>query len=383
MHNGKVLNMNRTRELFSAVVFAAAVAAMPASAANLKAAYFVSPKHPIGLGYQFFADEIKKESKGSVKIRIFAGESLLGAKAISDGVKDEVADIGHVVETYTPAYYPHGVMINDLAMVGPNDMAAAMAVTELSIMDCAGCVAEFAKQNQIFMAGTSTPPYVIIAKGDFNSVDKIHTKKLRAAGSLWDRFCRSIGAVAVNMPTAGMYEAISRGTLDGALYAVGGLKTHGLGDVATQVIMLNTGSYRAAALFSMNKNSWAKLTDAERVAFLHVLPRAVVRTTAAFAEGDEEGLKVAKAKNIPLVKPDPELKRLRDEFVEKDQAVTIKNGTEKLGLSDSAEFVANYKKLYAKYEKAIAPMGKDEKKLSALLYNEVYAKLDPKTFAKK
>jgi len=29
MHNGKVLNMNRTKELFSAVVFAAAVAAVP------------------------------------------------------------------------------------------------------------------------------------------------------------------------------------------------------------------------------------------------------------------------------------------------------------------------------------------------------------------
>jgi len=116
---------------------------------------------------------------------------------------------------------------------------------------------------------------------------------------------------------------------------------------------------------------------------MHVLPRMVVRTTAAFAEGDVEGVKVAKEKNIPMVKPDPELKRLRDEFVEKDQAVTIKNGTEKLGLSDSAEFVANYKKLYAKYEKLIAPMGKDEKKLSDLMYKEVYAKLDPKTFAKK
>jgi TRAP-type C4-dicarboxylate transport system substrate-binding protein len=375
--------MKRTTAFLSAAALAAMVAAAPASAANLKAAYFVSPKHPIGVGYQFLADQIKKESKGTVKIRIFAGESLLGAKAISDGVKDEVADMGHVVQTYTPAYYPHGVLVNDLAMVGPNDMAAAMAVTELNILDCAGCVAEFAKQNAYYMAGTSTPPYVIIAKGDFNSVEKIRTKKLRAAGSLWDRFCRAIGAVAVNMPTAGMYEAISRGTLDGALYAIGGLKTHGLGDVATQVIMLNTGSFRAAALVSMNKQSWAKMTDKERTAFMHVLPRMVVRTTAAFAEGDEEGLKVAKAKKIPLVQPDPELLRLRNEFVKKDEGLTIQYGTEKLHLADAAQFVANYKKLYAKYDKLIAPMGKDEKKLSDLLYKEVYAKLDPKTFSKK
>jgi len=374
--------MKCTKGFFSAVVLSALVAAAPASAKTLKAAYFVSPKHPVGVGYQFFADELKKETKGSVTVRIFPGESLLGAKAISDGVRDEVADIGHVVQTYTPAYYPHGVMVNDLAMVGPNDMAGSMAVTELNILHCAGCVQEFSKQNQIFIAGTSTPPYMIIAKGDFNSVDKIRTKKLRAAGSLWDRFCRSIGAVAVNMPTAGMYEAISRGTLDGALYAIGGLKTHGLGDVAEQVIMLNSGSFRAVSLLSTNKNSWAKLSVDERKAFLRVAAKTVVRTTGSYAEGENEGLEVAKQKKIPIVQPDPELLRLRNEFVENDLKLTIASAKEKLKLDDAAEFVANYRKLYDKYEKLIAPMGNDEKKLSDLLYNEVYAKLDVTTFGK-
>lgn len=375
--------MSRTIKVLSAAVLAAMVAAAPVSAKTLKAAYFVSPKHPIGVGYQFLADELNRETKGAVKIRIFAGESLLGAKAISDGVRDEVADMGQVVMTYTPAYYPHGVVINDLAMVGPNDMAGAMAVSELMLLHCPGCLAEFDKQNQLPLSGISTPAYFIIAKGDFNSPEKIRLKKLRAAGSLWDRFCRSIGAVAVNMPTAGMYEAMSRGTLDGALYAVGGLKTHGLGDVATQVIMLNTGSFRAAALFSTNKNSWRKLSIDERGALLRAISKAVVRTTAAFLEGDEEGLKVAKEKKIAIVQPHPELLRKRNEFVENDLKHTVANATEKLHLADGAEFVANYRKLYDKYEKLVTPIGKDEKKLSDMFYKEVYAKIDVKTLGMK
>src|SRR3546814_6533678 len=85
-----------------------------ASAVTLKAAHYLSPKHPIGLGYETFASELKKNTNGEVTVRIFAGESLLGAKAISDGVRDQVADIGFDTLTYTPSYYPHGILLNDL-----------------------------------------------------------------------------------------------------------------------------------------------------------------------------------------------------------------------------------------------------------------------------
>lgn len=376
--------MNRKVQFLGTALLASMIVAAPAMAATtLKAAYFVSPKHPIGVGYQFLADELKRETKGALNLRIFPGESLLGAKAISDGVRDQVADMGHVVMTYTPAYYPHGVVLNDLSMVGEDDIAAIMAVTELMLQRCPGCLAESAKQKQVLLSGLVIPAYVIIANGDFNSPEKIKLKKLRAAGSLWDRWCRSVGAVAVNMPTAGMYEAMSRGTLDGALYAVGGLKSHGLGDIAKQVIMLNTGSFRAGSLYSINQTSWRSLNVDERRSFLKAIPKAVIHTTLTALEANEEGLKIAKAKNIPVVQPHPELLRMRNEFVENDLKLTVKNASEKLHLADGAEFVANFRKLYDKYEKLVKPLGKDEKKLSELLYNEIYAKLDVATFGMK
>jgi TRAP-type C4-dicarboxylate transport system substrate-binding protein len=325
----------------------------------------VSPKHPIGVAYQKLADEVKAETKGAVTIRLFGGESLLAAKAISDGVRDQVADIGQTIYTYTPAYYPHGVLINDMAMVGTDDMAAMMAYTELYLLGCPVCLQELGKQNQLPMAGISTPPYMVIANGDFNSPEKMHLKKLRAGGSLWDRFAKAIGATGVNMPTSGMYEAISRGTLDGALYAIGGLKTHGLGDVAKQVILLNAGSFRAGSIFSMNKASWAALTVDERKGFLRALPKAAVRGSVAYAKGEEEGADVAKQKNIPIVEPDPALAKLRAEFIEKEK------------------FVADYKKLYEKYDKLVQPIANDEAKLAEMMYNEIYAKIDAATFGVK
>jgi len=370
------------RTIGAASLIAACVSGA-ADAKTLKGAYYVSPKHPIGLAYQKLADEVKAESKGALTIRLFGGESLLAAKAISDGVRDQIADVGQMIYTYTPAYYPHGILINDMAMVGTDDTAAMIALTELYLTGCSACLEELGKQNQLPMAAISTPPYVVVANGDFNSLEKMKLKKLRAGGSLWDRFAKSIGAIGVNMPTSGMYEAISRGTLDGALYAVGGLKTHGLGDVAKQVILLNAGSFRAGSVFSMNKTTWAELSVDERKAFLRALPKAAIHGAITYVKGEEEGLAVAKQKKIPVVEPHPDLVKRRAEFVESDLKLTIKNAKETLGLSDAEQFVADYRRLYDKYEKLVQPIATDEAKLSEMMYNEIYSKLDPTTFGLK
>lgn len=353
-----------------------------AFAVTLKAAHYLSPKHPIGVGYETFASELKKASNGDVTLRIFAGESLLGAKAISDGIRDQVADVGFTTMPYTPSYYPHGILINDMAMVGENDMAAAMALTELFTMHCQPCMAEFAKQNQLFTGGMSTAPYVLIAKSDINSLDKIKGKKLRAGGSLWDRFAASVGATGVNVPSSEMYETLSRGIIDAAIYAVGGLKTHGLADAASQVVMLNLGSFRAGDLYSFNLDTWAKLTTEQRAAIFKALPPAIVRTVNEYHKGDQEALALAKEKKIEIAQPDPGLAKARQEFVERDLPGII-DAASKKGVSDAAAFVAKYKELLAKYEKLIAPVESDPAKLSDILYTEVYAKLDPAKFGVK
>lgn len=354
-----------------------------ASALTLKASHYLAPKHPIGVGYQTFADELKKNTNGDITLRIFPGEALLGAKAISDGVRDRVTDIGFDTMTYTPSYYPHGILINDLAMIGENDMAGAFAVTELYLLHCKPCLAEFEKQNQVFTSGVSTVPYVLVSKVDVNSPEKLKGKKLRAGGALWDRFASFAGATGVNIPTSEMYEALSRGILDGAMYAVGGLKTHGLGDVATQVVMLNLGSFRAGNLFSFNRDVWSELKPEQRVAVFKALSVALVRTVKEYEQGDKEALEIAKQKNIPIVQPHPGLVKLRQDFLDKDLPIILENANKSLGISNADAFVAKYKELYAKYEKLVTSVEANSTKLSGILFEEVYAKLDPAKFGVK
>ena len=88
----------------------------------------------------------------------------------------------------------------------------------------------------------------------------------------------------------------------------------------------------------------------------------------AYHHTDDVGLALAKKKNIAVVQPDPGLVKLRDQFVEHDINNVIAHAKEKLGIDDAAEFVANYRKLYAKYAKLIAPVENQPDKLSDILY---------------
>jgi TRAP-type C4-dicarboxylate transport system substrate-binding protein len=357
-----------------------AAAATPALAdTEIKGATYLPPNHPLGHGYEVFKKVVEDESGGSIKVRVFQGGSLLPAKAISDGVRDQVADVGTVTMTYTPSYYPRGLLIGDLAMVGENDTAAALAISELFIMHCDGCKADARAQNQLVFAGFSTPQYTLVGNGAMNTLETIKGKKLRAGGPLWARFAEHVGAIAVNVPSSEIYEGLSRGIIDAAMYARGGLKTHGLADVADTVSEVPLGSFRSQNYFSYNISSWQSLTPEERTIVLKGITAGSIANRMAYEEGEREGIALGKEKGVEFLKPDAEMMQAIEEFIERDVQQTITRWEEK-GVPEAAEIVAKYRELYAKYEPMVTPIQNDEEKLTALLWDEVMSKIDVNTF---
>lgn len=374
-------NMKKTFMLPLAVagILTAAISGSALAKTEIKGATYLPPTHPLGEGYEVFKKVVEKESDGDIRVRLFQGGALLPAKAISDGLRDRVADVGSVVVTYTPSYFPRGLLIGDLALVGPNDTAAAFALTELVLMHCPGCQADARAQNQIAFSMTSTPQYVLVGKGPMNTLETIKGKKLRAGGPLWARFAEALGATSVNVPSSEIYEGLSRGILDAAIYARGGLKTHGLADVADTVSEVPFGSFRAFPYFSYNISSWRSLTPAERTVVLKGVATGTVANRIAYDQGEIEGVELGKEEGVKFLQPDAELMEAVNAFIEKDLAVTIERWTNK-GVPEAAEIVATYKELYKKYEPLVTPISNDRDKLTALLWDKVYSKIDVNTF---
>lgn len=349
------------------------------AATEIKGATYLAPTHPLGHGYEVFKDVVEEQSGGDISVRVFQGGSLLPAKAISDGVRDGVADVGTVTMTYTPSYYPHGLLVGDLAMIGPHDTAAAFALSELFIFHCDGCQADARAQNQLVFAGFSTPQYVLVGTSPMNTPETIKGKKLRAGGPLWARFAGYMDASAVNVPSSEIYEGLSRGILDAAMYARGGLKTHGLADVATHVSEVPLGSFRSQNYFSYNINAWKSLTPEQRTIVLRGITAGSIANRMSYEEGEREGIALGKEEGVEFLEPTEAMLEKVNAFVEQNTADTIERYKEK-GVENPAAIVEKYKELYAKYEPMVKPIEDDEEKLVALLWDEVMSKIDVETY---
>ena len=360
--------------LAAAFMLAAAPAAMAAK--DLKASNWLPPKFPNSVGMKAFIDEIEKSTGGAVKFRLFTGGALFSAKATLDGIKTASADVGHIVYTYFPAEFPTAQLVSDLSMVGTDPHAASAALTELRMLHCDLCQAEEKAQNLVYLGSYSTTPYVMHSKFEIKSAADLAGKKQRSGGPLWDRWTTFVGGVPVNTPSSEMYEALERGQIDVAIYAAGGLKTHGLGDVAKYVTMLPLGGFRAATVFAFNRDTWKGLTVDERKAALKAAPLGLVVTNLEYQNGDKEGLKVAEQKKIAVVQPSDALSKTLEEFIQKDLSFTVENAKSEYKIENPQAIIDKYKELYAKYEPLMAGKAEDRDAMVKVFYDEIFAKVD-------
>ena len=344
----------------------------------ITASQWLTARHPVvSGGWQKFIEVAERDSKGTLTFKLFAGGSLLGAEATKDGVRYNTAQMGFVALTDHPKDIPHGQLIADLAMLGTNQHAAAAAITELNMLHCTACAEEFAANNLIYLGTYSTTPYVLIGKGPMESFKAFRGLKVRSAGSLWDRWIRRMGGIAVNLPATDIAEAMRDGRIDAAIQGLAALGSETPWDVVRRVTPLPLGAYRSTSLFSFNRDAWGKLTAAQRSALLRAAPEGIIATNFAYLEQDGEVRQAAVAKGVAFAEPGRALVRSLEKFVHDDLEIVAELARAKYGIADPETVIAKYRKLYAKYERLMAPVGDNRDALVAVLLGEIFEKVDP------
>ncbi len=89
-----------------AVIALATSANAQDKAVDLKFSFWIPPAHPLIPTTQQWADDIAKESKGSVKVTIFPSEQLGKAFDHYDMARDGIADLTYVSPGYQPGRFP-------------------------------------------------------------------------------------------------------------------------------------------------------------------------------------------------------------------------------------------------------------------------------------
>ena len=246
------------KAIYAAAALAALAVPAGAQTVTLKFAAWAPPNVNVNLAQKAWAALVEKESGGAVKIE-FYWETLANARTVYDAVKNGVADLGWILQPLVPGKFPRTAVV-ELPFLVHNSAEGSAALWRIYEK---GLIA--AEYNEVRPVGlTVLPPSVLHSKTPIPGPEALAGKKLRIAGRVNAQMVASLKATGVQMPITGVYEAVSKGVLDGSLSPWLGFTAFKHEEVMKYHVDVPLGGI--GGMMGMNIRSWEALSAAAKAA---------------------------------------------------------------------------------------------------------------------
>lgn len=278
--------MSKRIALIVAAVFVlVGLGSLAQAATTLTYSNFFPPTHSQSKLAQAWCDEVEKRTDGQVKVQYYPGQTLTKAKQAYDGVTIGLSDLAMGCFAYTRGRFPVMAVV-DLPFGYKNGVMATEVVNKVY----KELKPEELDNVEVMYLHAHGPGLIFTTEKPVKTLEDIKGMKIRAQGTS-ARLVKALGASAVTVPMPDVYQALSRGTVDGAAYPTESNKGWKLGEVTKY----RTGSFPVAfttAFFMvMNKAKWEALPESAKKAIREINTEWAVKTAKAWDEADEEGLK--------------------------------------------------------------------------------------------
>lgn len=292
----------------SGAVMAIAVAFhLCAAAAQAQAPIRASIQSPaaslLSKGFDHLLGEIEKATEGRVKFERYYSGALAKPNQQLRATSTGLAGVALAVPTYVPGQLP-------LANVGGNpglwvDSWVGSKAYQALYDQTPALREELEKHGVKLIAAYATPTYYPLArKVDLNSLKQLNGMRIMTSGQI-AVLLQSLGAQIVNVPTPEGYEAVQRGTVDGAVYGLTSATTYGIEGVVQSLWRLPLGGL--PMLVIMNKKVWDGLSKEDQEA----IHKVAAKQADAFHRiyqigGDDESLKKFIKAGVNVIDADQE-----------------------------------------------------------------------------
>lgn len=252
-----------TRLAFAALVFGSAVG--PAAAADpiqLKLATFGPPtSYFYGEVVLPWAEQVARDSGGTIEIKHFGGGVLGDAGNMIDTVLNGAADIGWALQGTLPSKFVKTSII-ELAFGYPTGESGAVASWRLYEK---GFTASDYQGVKLFGV-TAWPAAAIQTKSKkIEKLEDLKGLKLRVAGKLQADTVAALGGTPVNVPIDEVYQAIDKGVIDGAWGSLTATRQFRYHEVAKY--FLDVPLNGATGMLMMSQERFDKLPPQAKAAF--------------------------------------------------------------------------------------------------------------------
>lgn len=241
-----------------AILTMAGVCSVSAQEIRMKLADRYPPGHYIAkYAIEYWIDEVQKKTNGAVAVQRFGGESLGKTKDMVTLLQAGATEIGEIVPGYV------GDKLELSTMTELPGITSTACQSSLAYQDVAGPDGFVGKKELeplgmrlLFPLGL--PAYYLFYSRDAANIDGLKGMKLRAAGAAAEGVLKELGMVPVRMSFSELYQAWSRGTVEGTPTLTASIFAYDLQSFAKHVLIENTFGTAMPAVFISIK-AWNKL----------------------------------------------------------------------------------------------------------------------------
>lgn len=216
--------------------------------------------HPFSRdGAQFFVDRATELSGGRLQFDYHPSESLGAAEDFVNLARSGVVDIAMVSPGYVSSQLPLSG-VGDLPAMTTDPCRGALGLEPLLAEGGVLHDADFAPDGLHPLVVGVVTGYEVMTGGGVAVTDPsdVAGMVLRSSGGAIDRTVNHLGAAPVAMPVTEMYEAISRGTVDGTVLGPLSALPYRLDEAATHSTLgAQLGSFTIT--YSIGRGTWDRL----------------------------------------------------------------------------------------------------------------------------
>lgn len=253
------MNFQATRIALACGFAAALAAGSPAASAQqvkLRVADSFPTTHWISVNItRHMMARVNEMTNKAVEFEYYPAEQLGKAKDLLSLANSGVSDISYVAPAFVGEKMPLSV-VGELPLPTNSGSSCPLTTAYWSIAKPGGVLdqREFAPNGVRLLFTIVLPPYQMTTKPKFATLKEVSGMKVRTTGAAKELALRKLGAVPVQIPSPEINEAMSRGTVDGALMPIGSIPSYGLDTVVKYfTVGENFGSFVANYVISERK----------------------------------------------------------------------------------------------------------------------------------
>jgi TRAP-type C4-dicarboxylate transport system substrate-binding protein len=264
---------------------------------RLKFAFY--PPAKVGAIFQEFCKDLEKRSGGRMKADFYGGGSLLKAPQVYEGILTGITDMGYCHIEYTTGRFPV-TAARQLPLGYPSAWVANQVANDFHNEFK---MKEWDDVKVLWMH--SSPPQVFITTKPVRNLADLKGLIIRAPG-MAGKIVKALGATPSPTPMMEVYDAISKGVIQGVFVPYEGALSFHFADIAKYITESWAIGNTYAFYIAMNKNSYNQLPSDMKVILERTCGEYREKIALWWNVIDHLGKGYALKKNVEIITLPPE-----------------------------------------------------------------------------